>query len=39
MKPLKLCDEIIVLESGKVLKIYNFEEFYENFIFFMISIF
>ncbi len=33
MKPLKLCDEIIVLESGKVLKIYNFDEFYEKFHF------
>ncbi len=33
MKPLKLCDEIIVLESGKVLKIYKFDEFYEKFHF------
>ncbi len=33
MKPLKLCDEIIVLENGKVLKNYKFEEFYEKFHF------
>ncbi len=33
MKPLKLCDEIIVLEKGKLLKNYKFEEFYEKFHF------
>lgn len=33
MKPLKLCDEIIVLESGKIIKKYNFDEFYERFHF------
>ena len=33
IKPLKLCDEIIVLEKGKVFKKYNFDEFYENFHF------
>lgn len=33
IKPLKLCDEIIVLEKGKVLKSYKFEEFYEKFHF------
>ena len=33
MKPLKICDEIIVLENGKVLKNYKFEEFYEKFHF------
>ena len=27
---IKLCDEIIMLEDGKVLKIYNFDEFYEK---------
>ena len=33
MKPLKLCDEIIVLEGGKIFKKYNFDEFYERFHF------
>lgn len=33
MKPLKLCDEIIVLENGKILKKYNYSEFYEKFNF------
>ena len=33
IKPLKLCDEIIVLENGKILKNYKFEEFYEKFHF------
>ena len=33
IKPLKLCDEIIVLEKGKVLKKYNYDEFYEKFSF------
>ena len=33
MKPLKLCDEIIVLEDGKIFKKYNFDEFYERFHF------
>ncbi len=33
IKPLKLCDEIIVVENGKILKIYKFEEFYEKFNF------
>ncbi len=33
MKPLKLCDEIILLESGRVLKKFKFEEFYEKFHF------
>ena len=33
MKPLKLCDEIILLESGRVLKKFTFEEFYEKFHF------
>ena len=36
MKPLKLCDEIIVLESGKVLKFINSMNFMRNFIFFII---
>lgn len=31
MKPLKLCDEIIVLEKGKIVKKYNYEEFYKKF--------
>ena len=33
MKPLKLCDEIILLENGRVLKKFTFEEFYEKFHF------
>jgi len=33
MKPLKLCDEIVVLEDGKIFKKYNFDEFYERFHF------
>ena len=33
MKPLKLCDEIIVLEKGKIVKKYNYEEFYKKFSF------
>jgi ABC-type bacteriocin/lantibiotic exporter with double-glycine peptidase domain len=33
IKPLKLCDEIIVLENGKILKKYNYSEFYEKFNF------
>ena len=33
IKPLKLCDEIIVIENGKILKKYNYSEFYEKFNF------
>jgi len=33
MKPLKLCDEIIVLEKGKIVKKYDYEEFYKKFSF------
>ena len=33
MKPLKLCDKIIVLENGKILQEYTFEEFYKKFNF------
>ncbi len=33
MKPLKLCDEIIVLDKGKIVKKYNYEEFYKKFSF------
>ena len=33
MKPLKLCDKIIVLEQGKILQKYTFDEFYEKFNF------
>ena len=33
MKPLKLCDEIIVLEKGKIMKKYNYEEFYKKYSF------
>ncbi len=31
MKPLKLCDEIIVLDKGNISKIYKFDEFYDKF--------
>ena len=31
IKPLKICDEIIVLENGKISKKYDFNEFYERF--------
>ena len=31
MKPLRLCDEIIVLEKGKILQNYKFEEFFEKY--------
>ena len=31
IKPLKICDEIIVLENGEISKKYNFNEFYERF--------
>tara|TARA_B110000305_G_C19376980_1_gene607522 strand:- start:310 stop:1503 length:1194 start_codon:yes stop_codon:yes gene_type:complete len=31
IKPLKICDEIIVLENGKISKKYSFNEFYERF--------
>ena len=33
MKPLKLCDKIIVLEKGKILQEYIFDEFYKKFNF------
>lgn len=33
MKPLKLCDKIIVLENGKILQEYIFDEFYKKFNF------
>ena len=33
IKPLKLCDEIIVIENGKILKKYNYSELYEKFNF------
>jgi len=33
IKPLKLCDEIIVLEKGKIVKKYNYDEFYKKFSF------
>lgn len=33
MKPLKLCDKIIVLEKGKILQQYTFDEFYKKFSF------
>jgi ATP-binding cassette, subfamily B, bacterial PglK len=31
IKPLKICDEIIILENGRISKKYNFNEFYERF--------
>lgn len=31
IKPLKICDEIVVLENGKISKKYNFNEFYDQF--------
>ena len=31
MKPLRLCDEIIVLEQGKILQNYKFEEFVKKY--------
>jgi len=31
IKPLKICDEIVVLENGKISKKYNFNQFYEQF--------
>ena len=33
MKPLKLCDKIIILEKGKILQQYTFDEFYKKFSF------
>ena len=33
MKPLKLCDKIILLEKGKILQQYTFEEFNKKFSF------
>ena len=39
MKPLKLCDKIIVLENGKILQEYIFDEFYKNLTLFMNDIF
>ena len=31
IKPLRLCDEIIVLEQGKILQNYKFEEFVKKY--------
>ena len=33
IKPLKICDEIVVLENGKISKKYNFNQFYKKFSF------
>ena len=33
MKPLRLCDQIIVLEEGKILQKFSFEEFNKKFNF------
>ena len=33
MKPLRLCDQIIVLEEGKILQKFSFEEFNKKFSF------
>ena len=35
MKPLRLCDQIIVLEEGKILQKFSFEEFNKNLVLFM----
>lgn len=31
IKPLKICDEIIVMDQGKILTKYNFEDFYKKY--------
>ena len=31
IKPLKICDEIFVLENGKISEKYNYNQFYEKF--------
>ena len=33
IKPLKICEEIIVLDQGEIVQKFNFDEFYEKYSF------